>query len=150
MSLFDKINEDMKTAMLAREKDKLEVLKSIKAAFLLAKTEKGAPQELSPEKEIIIIQKLVKQRKETAEIYKANNRTDLYDIEMFQASVIEKYLPQQLSDEELIPILKDIIAKAGATSIKDMGKVMGAATKQLAGKADSKTVSEKIKTLLGA
>jgi uncharacterized protein len=150
MNLFDKVNEDMKTAMLAKEKDKLEALKSIKAAFLLAKTEKGAPQELTPEKEIMIVQKLLKQRKESADIYKANNRQDLYSVEMFQASVIEKYLPAQMSEEELMPILKEIIEQTGATSIKDMGKVMGAATKQLAGKADSKTISDKIRFLLGA
>ena len=148
MSLFDIINEDLKKAMLAKEKDKLDALKAIKAAFLLAKTEKGAPQELTSEKEISIIQKLIKQRKESSDIYNQNNRPELADIEILQASYIEKYLPAQLSDEELTNILKEIIAKNNATSIKDMGRVIGAAAKELAGKADGRTISEKVKLLL--
>ncbi len=148
MSLFEQINEDIKQAMLAKEKDKLEALKAVKAAFLLAKTEKGQTHELSQEKEISIIQKLVKQRKESAEIYNQNNRKELADIELFQSSVIEKYLPQQLSDEELTFAIKSIISETGATTIKDMGKVIGLASKELAGKADGKTISEKIRSLL--
>jgi uncharacterized protein len=148
MSLFDKINEDIKTTMLAREKEKLEALRSIKAAFLVAKTEKGAPPELTSDMELKVIQKMVKQRKESAEIYISQNRKDLYDKEMFEASVIEQYLPKQIDAEELKKILKAIIEKVGAKTPSDMGKVMGIATKELAGKADGKLVAETVKNLL--
>jgi len=148
MALFEIINNDIKTAMLAREKEKLEALRSIKAAFLLAKTEKDF--ELTEDKEITIIQKLVKQRKEAAEIYKTNNRTDLCDKELFEASVLEKYLPAKISDEELKTIIKDIINNLGATSIKEMGKVIGIANKQLNGKAEGKTIADIVKSLLSA
>jgi len=148
MSLFDKINEEIKNAMLSKEKEKLEALRAIKAAFLLAKTEKGATETLSADQELKIIQKLVKQRKESAEIYKSQNRQDLADKELFEASVIEQYLPKQLSQEELETELKKIIEKVGAKSAADMGKVMGVATKELAGKSDGKTISEMVKKLL--
>ncbi len=149
MSLFEQINKDIKQAMLNKEKDKLEALRAIKAAFLLAKTEKGN-SELTPEKELEIVRKLVKQRKDSAEIYMQNGRKDLADAELFQASVIEKYLPAQMSDEELEAEVKNIIAETGASSMKDMGKVMGAATKKLVGKADNKRIAEMVKKLLGA
>jgi len=149
MSLFDKINEDIKKAMLAREKDKLEALRAIKAAFLLAKTEGGVTSELSPEKEIQIIQKLIKQRRDAAEIYKSQNRNDLYEPEVFQADVMSNYLPAQLSAEEIKAEVLAIIKELNAVSVKDMGKVMGAANKKLAGKSDSKTISEIVKSCLG-
>jgi len=149
MSLELKINDEIKQAMLAKNKDLLEALRAIKSALLLAKSEKGGAGDVNEEAEIKILQKLVKQRRETAEIYLAQNRKDLADVEIFQADVIQKYLPEQMSDEELSRIIKDIIKETGATSVKDMGKVMGLASKKLAGKADNKTVSEKVKQLLG-
>ncbi|HOY31548.1 MAG TPA: GatB/YqeY domain-containing protein [Bacteroidales bacterium] len=148
MSLELKINEDIKQAMLAKNKDLLEALRAVKSALLLAKTEK-ADAVVDEEAEIKILQKLVKQRRETAEIYASQNRQDLADIEKFQADVIQKYLPEQMGEEELMAIIKEIIAETGATSVKDMGKVMGAAAKKLAGKADNKTISEKVKQILG-
>ena len=148
MSLELKINDDIKQAMLARNKDLLEALRAVKSALLLAKTEKG-DSTVDEEAEIKILQKLVKQRRETAEIYSSQNRQDLADIENFQALVIQKYLPEQMGEEELTNIIKGIIAEVGATSIKDMGKVMGAASKKLAGKADNKAISEKVKQILG-
>jgi uncharacterized protein YqeY len=148
MSLFDKINDDIKTTMLAREKEKLEALRAIKAAFLIAKTEKGAPAELTSEMELKIIQKLIKQRKESAEIFISQGRKDLYDKETLEASVIEQYLPKQLDAEELKKILKTIIEKVGAKAPSDMGKVMGVASKELAGKADGKLIAETVKALL--
>jgi len=148
MSLFDKVNADIKTAMLAKEKDKLEAVRAVKAAFLLARTEKGAAVELTDDAEIKIIQRLVKQRKESAEIYKQQNRDDLYQKEIFEASVIEMYLPKQMDDAELTTEIKQIIAQVGASSPADMGKVMGVASKQLAGKADGKGIADKVKELL--
>jgi uncharacterized protein len=148
MSLFDKINEDIKTTMLAREKDKLEALRAIKAAFLLAKTEKNAPAELTLDMELKIIQKLIKQRKESAEIYISQGRKDLQDKELFEAGVIEHYLPKQLSTDEITTVLKGIIEKVGAKIPTDMGKVMGVASKELAGKADGKLIAELVKKLL--
>jgi uncharacterized protein len=148
MSLFDQVNEDIKKAMLAREKDKLEALRAIKAAFLIAKTEKAGSDELSPETEIKIIQKLIKQRKESAEIYQQQNRIDLYDKEILEANVIETYLPAQMSEAEIIAILKGVIEKVGAKSAADFGKVMGVASKELSGKADGKFISQKVKELL--
>ena len=148
MLLTEKINEDIKKAMLAKEKDKLEALRAAKSAFLLAKTEKGANAELADEDALKIIQKLVKQRKDSAEIYKEQNRPDLYDKEVAEIKFLEEYLPEQMSEEELTKIIKDIIAQSGASSPSDMGKVMGMATKQLAGKADNKIVAQKVKELL--
>lgn len=149
MSLTDQINEDIKAAMLAREKEKLEALRAVKSALLLIKAQEGAKSDLSGEEEIKLLQKLVKQRKETAEVYTAQNRKDLADVEIFQASVIEKYLPEQLSEEEIRNIVKDIIAETNATSVKDMGKVMGLASARLAGKADNKTIASLVKEMLG-
>jgi uncharacterized protein len=148
MSLFDKINDDIKAAMLAKEKEKLEAIRGVKAAFLIAKTEKGASDELSDDAAIKVMQKLVKQRKESAEIYNTQNRKDLADKELFEASVIEKYLPKQMGADELKNILRAIIEKVGAKTPADMGKVMGVATKELAGKADGKAISEIVKSLL--
>jgi uncharacterized protein len=148
MSLEKLINDDIKTAMLAKDKRKLEALRAVKAAILLAKTHKGGAGEIEEDAEMKILQKLVKQRRESAEIYKQQNRAELAEEEIFQLSVIEKYLPAQLSDEEVKKIIKEIIAETGATSIKDMGRVMGLATKQLAGKADNKLISGLVKELL--
>lgn len=148
MSILDRINEDIKKAMLAKEKEKLEALRAVKAAFLLAKTEAGASEELAYEKELQIIQKLIKQRKDAAEIYKQQNRMDLYEPEEFQAEIISQYLPAQLSEEELRLEISKIIQETGASSIKDMGKVMGIANSKLVGKADSKSISGIVKQLL--
>lgn len=150
MSIFDKINEDIKKAMLAREKEKLEALRAVKAAFLLAKTEVGTMGELSNEKELQIIQKLVKQRKDAAEIYREQNRIDLLEPEEYQANIISTYLPAQLSEEDLKKEILAIISELGASTIKDMGKVMAAANAKFAGKSDSKTISNVVKALLGA
>ena len=148
MSLFDQVNEDIKKAMLAREKDKLEALRAIKAAFLLAKTEKAGMDELPSDVELKIIQKLIKQRRESADIYKQQNRIDLYDKEVLEANVIETYLPAAMSDEELNAIIKSIIEKVGAKTAADFGKVMGVAAKELSGKADGKVISAKVKEML--
>lgn len=149
MSLELKINEEIKQAMLAKNRELLEALRAVKSALLLAKTEKPGADILSSDTEIKILQKLVKQRKETAEIYLSQNRKDLADSELFQAEVIQKFLPQQMSDAELHEAVSEIIKETGATSVKDMGRVMAAASAKLAGKADNKSVSEKVKQILG-
>jgi len=149
MSLFDKISEDLKSAMLARQKDRLESLRAIKTALLLAKTDSGT-HDLSADQEMKILQKLVKQRRESAEIYKTQNREELYQNEMKEAAIIEEYLPQQMGEGELVNVLKGIIQRVGATSPKDMGKVMGTASKELAGKADGKMIADKVKELLAS
>jgi len=148
MSLEIQINQDIKAAMIAKDTAKLRGLRAIKAAILLAKTEKGHAEDLNQEAEIKVLQKLVKQRRESAEIYKNQNREDLYEIEVEEEKVIEAYLPKQLSKEEVETIVKAIIAETGASSIKDMGKVMGATNQKLAGQADGKTISEVVKSLL--
>ncbi|MFA6200127.1 MAG: GatB/YqeY domain-containing protein [Bacteroidales bacterium] len=149
MSLEEKINADIKQAMLAKEKEKLEALRAVKSAVLLLKTDKNFTGEVAEKDEIATLQRLVKQRKEAAIMYKEQNREDLYDVEMFQVGVIEKYLPQQMSEEEIRIALQNIITEVGATSAKDMGKVMGNAQKTFAGKADNKIVSQLVKELLG-
>lgn len=149
MNLFDRISEDIKKAMLAREKVRLEALRGVKKEFLEAKTAKGANGELSDETAVKIMVKMVKQRKESAKIYEENNRPELAANELEEAAVIEEYLPKQLSAEELEAELKAIIAETGATSPKEMGKVMGVATKRLAGRAEGKLISAKVKELLG-
>ncbi|MEI6574664.1 MAG: GatB/YqeY domain-containing protein [Bacteroidota bacterium] len=149
MTLTDQINADIKSAMLAREKDKLEALRAIKSAILLLNTQEGATGEINPEEEIKLLQRLVKQRREAASIYEGQNRPDLASVELAQALVIEKYLPEQMSVEEITAILKAVVAETGATSIRDMGKVMGLASTRLAGKADNKIVAGLIKEMLG-
>ena len=146
--LFDQISADIKKAMLARDKVTLEALRGIKKEFLEAKTAKGGDGTLHDEQGVKIMQKMVKQRKETAEIYKTQNRADLAENELAEADVIEKYLPSQMSDAELEKVISEIIAQVGATGLQDMGKVMGTASKQLAGKAEGKIISEKVKALL--
>lgn len=148
MNFFDQINEDLKTAMKAKDKVTLQVLRTIKKNFLEAKTAPGANNELSDADAIRIIQKLVKQGKDSATIYAEQNRQDLADEELAQVEVLEKYLPKQLTDEELTVKIKEIIARVGAESMKDMGKVMGLATGELAGKAEGKLISNKVKELL--
>lgn len=148
MSLTEKISADLITAMKAKDKVALEAIRAAKTAFTLARAEKGA-ETLTAEEELKIIQKLVKQRRESAAIYKEQNRPDLYEKEDVEANVLEKYLPAKMSEEELVKIIKGIIEKVGAKSPADMGKVMGAATKELAGKADGKEISAKVKELLG-
>jgi hypothetical protein len=148
MTLSDKINDDLKEAMKAREKVKLEALRNIKKVIIEAKSAKGAGSELDDDEVLKIIAKLAKQGSESAAIYKQQGRSDLYDEEMIQVAVLEKYLPAKLSDVELTNSIKAIIAESGATSIKDMGKVMGLASKKLAGLADGKDISAKVKELL--
>jgi len=148
MSLIDRISEDIKKAMLAREKQKLESLRSIKAALIVAKTEKGAADVLSEDTELKLLQKLVKQREESAEIYKQAGRDELYQVEMAERGFIMAYLPANLDENTIVEEIKKIIAETGATAA-DFGKVMGMAAKKFAGKADNKFVSTKIKELLG-
>jgi len=150
MSLTEKIASDLINAMKAKDKVALEAIRAAKTAFTLARTEKSADTVLSAEDELKIIQKLVKQRRESASIYKENNRQDLYEKEIVEAEVLEKYLPAKMSDEELVNIIKEIIVRVGAKSPADMGKVMGVAIKELAGKADGKEISAKVKQLLGS
>jgi uncharacterized protein len=147
--LINQIDQDIKQAMLGKQEARLRGLRAIKSALLLARTEKGATEDISPETEIKVLQKLIKQRKESADIYKAQNREDLYRIEAEEMEVIEAYLPKQMERGEVAAYLKDLIGRLGATSIKDMGKVMGAANKELAGKADGRTISEVVRELLG-
>lgn len=148
MNLFDKVSEDIKKAMLAREKVRLEALRGAKKEFLEAKTAKGANGELSDENAVKIIVKMVKQRKESAKIYEENNRPELAANELAEAAVLEEYLPKQLSAEELEAELKAIIARTGAAGPRDMGKVMGVASKALAGRAEGRAISETVKRLL--
>ena len=149
MTLEQRINEDIKAAMLAKEKETLNALRAVKSALLLLKTEKNAG-EIAEDIEMKILQKLVKQRKESAEMYKSQNREDLYNEEILQVNVISKYLPQQLSEEEITEVVKQLIEQENITDIKSMGKLMGLASKQLAGKADNKIISEIVKKLLSA
>ncbi len=148
MDLFDKVSEDIKAAMKARDKVRLETLRNIKKLFLEAKTAPGSNDELSDEQALKIIQKLAKQGKETAEMFIGNGRQDLADHELEQVKVAEEYLPKQLPVEEVEKIVKAVIAEVGAETMKDMGKVMGAAQKKLAGQADGKTISGIVRKLL--
>ena len=148
MNLFDQISSDILTAMKAREKEKLEALRGIKKVMIEAKSAAGATGELTDQEVLKIIQKLAKQGTDSANIYKEQGRDDLYDQEMFQVKVFETYLPVKMSDAELTSAIQAIITEVGATSIKEMGKVMGIASKKLAGLADGKDISEKVKELL--
>lgn len=145
MTLEELINADIKAAMLAKEAAKLEALRAVKSAILLLKT---SPEGLTSESEMKALNKMVKQRKETAEVYTTQNRKDLADIELAQAAVIENYLPKQMSEEELRSDISKILSNLGASSPSDLGKVMGVASKQFAGKADGKIVSAIVKELL--
>jgi len=149
MALFETISSDIQAAMLAKDKIRLEALRGAKKEFLEAKTAKGSDGELSDETAVKILQKMVKQRKDSATIYNEQNRPELAEKELAEVAVLETYLPKSLSPEELEAALKEIIAQVGATSAKDMGKVMGVATKALAGKTEGRLISEKVKQLLG-
>ena len=149
MSLADKINNDIKEAMKAKQAERLAALRAIKSEILLAQTSSGASGEISTEGEIKIIQKLVKQRKDSAEIFKNSNRLDLYEKEMGELKYVEEYLPAQLSDVELTDIVNKIVQQTGATSIKDMGKVIGLVNKEVAGRAEGKAIADKVKQILG-
>lgn len=148
MSLEQKVMADLKTAMLAKDEKSLRALRAIKAAIINAKTAEGFSGEIKEEEEIKLLQKLVKQRKDSLEIYEKQNREDLAVKEREEIEVIEKFLPKQMSEEELKEIISKIITETGATSPADMGKVMGMANKHLAGKADGKTISAVVKELL--
>ncbi|BCI64121.1 MULTISPECIES: GatB/YqeY domain-containing protein [Bacteroidales] len=148
MNLFDQISNDIKNAMLAKDKLRLETLRGIKKEFLEAKTAKGSDGELSDDIAMKILVKMVKQRKDSAQIYIEQNRPELAESELGEAKVIEEYLPKQMTEAELEAELKNIIAEVGATSAKDMGKVMGVASKKLAGRAEGKAISAKVKELL--
>ena len=148
MDLFERVSEDIKNAMKAKDKVALETLRNVKKFFLEAKTAPGANDTLTDADALKIVQKLVKQGKDSAAIYVQQGRQDLADVELAQVAVIEKYLPKQMSAEELVVELKAIIAQVGATGPKDMGKVMGIASKELAGKAEGRMISEVVKKLL--
>jgi uncharacterized protein YqeY len=148
MSLKERIEADIKKAMLAREKDELRALRSIKSMILLAETEKGKAGELTPETEMKILQKAVKQRSDSIALYREQNRNDLADTEQGELEIIKQYLPEQISTEFLRVEVEKIIAEVGAQSMKDMGRVMGLATKSLAGRVDNKSISEMVKELL--
>jgi len=148
MNLFDKISDDIKKAMLAKDKIRLEALRGAKKEFLEAKTAKGADGDLTDENAVKILQKMVKQRKDSAAIYSEQNRPELAEKEFAEVSVLEAYLPKQLSAEALEKAIREMISQTGATSVKDMGKVMGMATKQLAGQAEGRAISEMVKKLL--
>ncbi|NBP70508.1 MAG: GatB/YqeY domain-containing protein [Cytophagia bacterium] len=148
MSLKQQIDQDIKQAMLAKNKEELEALRGIKSLILLAETEKGGSGEVASDIENKLLMKAAKQRKESADIFTQQNRADLAEKELKQLEVISRYLPKQLNEEELTIELKKIIEATGAKSPADMGKVMGAATKQLSGKADGKMISELVKKLL--
>lgn len=150
MNLFDQVSEDIKKAMLARDTVALEALRGIKKEFLEAKTAKGSDGTLPDDKAMAILAKMIKQRKESADIYTQQNRPELASEENAQAEVIARYMPKALTDQELTDVLRDIIARVGATSPKEMGKVMGVASKELAGRADGRVISARVRELLAA
>ena len=149
MSLSDKIAGDLMPAMKAQDKGVLEALRAAKTAFILARSERGQDTLLSEEEETKIIRRLVKQRRESAAIYREQKRADLYEKEESEAAVLEKYLPAAMGEQELEAALKDIISRVGAKGPSDMGRVMGVATKELAGRAEGREISAKVKQLLG-
>ena len=148
MAIIDQINDDIKAAMKAREKEKLEALRGIKKVMLEAQTAKGAGDVLADDDALKIISKLAKQGTDSATIYKEQGREDLYEQEIKQVAIFESYLPAKMSDEELTAVVKAVIEQVGASSMKDMGKVMGVASKKLAGQADGKDIADKVKALL--
>lgn len=147
MTLLEQINSDMKAAMKAKDKEKLQAIRAVKTAFTLEMTKTGST-EIADADALKIIQKLAKQRKDSADTFISGGRQELADVELKEMSFIEVYLPAQISDEELTEIIKGLVAKTGANSIKDMGKVVGMASKELAGRADGKTIADKVKALL--
>ncbi len=150
MSLIQTVDSEIKQAMLAKNEIRLRGLRAIKAALLLAKTEKGAQEELSDEAETKALQKQIKQRKDSVEIYQTQNRADLAKVELEEIAVLEEFLPKQLSPEELQTAIQNLITSLGVTDPKDMGKVIGAANKQLAGKSDGKSIAEMVKKVLSS
>lgn len=148
MKYSNLLNNDLKQAMLARDKTKLEALRALKSAFTNALSEKGHKDELSDDEELQIIRKLIKQRIDSAQIYQEQNRNDLYEPEIAQAEVLKEYLPPQMETSEVKEIVKRIIQETGVSSMKEMGKIMGIASKEMQGKTDNKTISEAIKHLL--
>ena len=148
MSLKQQIDADIKKAMLSKNKEELEALRSIKSLILLAETEKGGSTDLTSDAENKLLMKAAKQRKESADIFESQNRKDLAERELLQLEVINRYLPKQLSEEEIKSALKSVIQEVGAKGPQDMGKVMGVATKKLAGQADGKVISDLVKKLL--
>jgi hypothetical protein len=148
MKLEEQINQEIKAAMMVKDKVRLEALRAVKSAILIANTEKGGSEVLTPDAELKILQKQVKQRKDSAQIYQQQNRPELAEKELAEASFIEVFLPKMLSDEELTTEISKIIEAVGAKNPSDMGKVMGVASKSLAGKADGKSIAEKVKAIL--
>ena len=148
MSLINKISESIMSAMKEKDTVSLESLRAIKSSLLLAQTQKGNNLEISQEEEIKILQKLVKQRKESADIYLAQNRSELAEVEINQSKIIEKFLPEQISLDQIEKIVSELIDKTGASGMKDMGKIMGMASKELSGKADGKTISNIVRAKL--
>jgi len=148
MSLEEKINADLKAAMMAKDESGLRGIRAIKSAILIAKTEKGSTGVLTAEKEVQMLQKLVKQRRDSIAEFEKANRQDLITKEKEEVAVIERYLPAMMSEDDVREVIKQIITETGATTQKEMGKVMGAASKQLAGKADNKLVADVVKSLL--
>jgi len=148
MSLINKISESIMSAMKEKDTVSLESLRAIKSSLLLAQTQKGNNLEISQEEEIKILQKLVKQRKESADIYLAQNRSELAEVEINQSKIIEKFLPEQISLDQIEKIVSELINKTGASGMKDMGKIMGMASKELSGKADGKTISSTVRAKL--
>tara|TARA_B100001094_G_scaffold41017_1_gene35685 strand:+ start:4624 stop:5073 length:450 start_codon:yes stop_codon:yes gene_type:complete len=148
MALIDKISESIKTSIKEKDSVSLESLRAVKSALLLAQTQKGNSYGVSAEEEIKILQKLVKQRKESADIYTSQNRSDLAEVEVNQYKIIERFLPKQMSEDEVEKIILELINKTGASGMKDMGKIMGMASKQLSGMADGKTISNIVRTKL--
>ncbi|MBB6327070.1 hypothetical protein FHS59_002698 [Algoriphagus iocasae] len=150
MSLKQKIDSEIKSAMIAKDKDRLRALRAVKSLILLEETKGGAASELSEDDEMKILTKAAKQRKDSADIYQQQNREDLYAVEMAELAIIQEFLPKALTDEEITASISEIIAQTGASGPKDMGKVMGVASKQLAGKADGKAIADKVKSLLNS
>jgi hypothetical protein len=148
MSLINKISESIMIAMKVKDTVSLESLRAIKSSLLLAQTQKGNNSEISKDEEIKILQKLVKQRKESADIYLAQNRDELAEVEINQSKIIEKFLPEQMSLDQIEKIISELIDKTGASGMKDMGKIMGIASKELSGKADGKTISNIVRAKL--
>ena len=148
MTLFDTITEEIKKAMLAKDRVRLDTLRGVKKEFIEAKTAKGAGDELADDRAILILQKMVKQRKESAEIYSEQNRADLAEVETSQMKILQEYLPAQLSKEEIEAAVKQIIIDTEASSMKDMGRVMAVATKELSGKAERSIISQIVRTQL--
>jgi len=148
MSLKQKVESEIKSAMIAKDKTRLNALRSIKSLILLEETKSGAKAEISEEDELKLLTKAAKQRKDSAEIYEKQGRADLLEVEMAELEVLQEFLPKALTEEEITAVIRAIIAQTGASSPKDMGKVMGVASKELAGKADGKVIAEKVKSLL--